>query len=118
MANRVKKSDLTKREKYLLGLVEEKSFANRMFISIETLHLWTDLGLPFIWYGRKKFFDLRDVWDWLESPNVLCDGKNIDLVWKMTPAIMRPYIASISGHDILPDGNYIILPADIKKKAK
>jgi len=118
MSLRIKKADISKKEEYLLGLIDEDSFAKRMYITAEVLDLWVGFGLPFIWFRRKKFFDWRDVWDWLESPNILGEGSNLDLVWKMTPAIMQPHIAEVSGHDILPDGNYVLVPKDVKEKAK
>jgi hypothetical protein len=111
MAKRIKKSELSKREKQLIELIDEKSFARRLFLSDEALQLWCDLGLPFVWYGRKKYFNWVEAWVWLESPNCLKDGTNADLVWSLTPPDMQPQHIKIIGDQTqtLPDGDYVLV---------
>ena len=116
MAKRIKKSDLSEREKYLIALIDEVSCAARLCITPKTLQLWCDFGLPFVWYGRQKFFDWFDVSLWFEAPNSAGEGKNADLVWSKTPDHLLPCIMTVRAgeetevHVPVAAGKYCLMP--------
>lgn len=104
---------LTKREKFLLNCTSENYTARALFISSETLRLWTELGLPFVLINGERFYNYDDIWAWIGAPSKDGDGSNKDMFWQKTPKHLLPQTIQLTRDfgDVLK-GKYWVLPVD------
>ena len=115
MNKRIRPSDLSEREQFLLGLTDRGAFAARCYISQECLRFWVKLGLPRIRVGRKDYFDPIAIQHWLDKRRRGENRSNCDRLWDETQAHLLPHtvvvVDDIQHPQNIRKGTYWIVPA-------